>query len=114
MEERTVDTIMESLNQIVSEKKSLSPHYWVEAAKFLNVLIGDEHGKLWKLKQKIAQQRAVFIRECKTVAEAKVMIEGTDDYRESKILEAKIDQVNEMIRLAKLQARLTNDEIRNY
>ena len=50
----------------------------------------------------------------KSMAEATVFVEGTDLYRTMRLQEAKIDQVNEMIRIAKLQARLSNDEIKNY
>lgn len=111
---RTVDSIMETLNSIVAEKQIISPHYWVEAAKYLNVLIGSEHEKLWDLKQKVAEVRLEARRSVKTMAEANAIVESTDVYRMAKLQEAKIEQVQETIRLAKLQARLTNDEIKNH
>lgn len=111
---RTVDSIMDWLNTEVAEKRSINPHLFVEAAKYLNALIGEEHEKLWDLKQKVAQARLEARQTVKTMAEANAIVESTDVYRMAKLQEAKIDQVNEMIRLAKLQARLTNDEIKNY
>lgn len=115
MEERTTDSILEFLNNAVTEKQPLSPHYWVEAAKYLNVLIGDENAKLFRLKQEVSKEKIRLLEEeCKSVAEAKLRIEATDIYREAKVQEAKIEQITEYIRLAKLQARLSNDEIKNY
>lgn len=111
---RTVDSIMETLNSIVAEKQQMSPHYWVEGAKYLNVLIGDENNKLYDMRQQVAQQRLEARKTVKTMAEANAIIEASDLYRDTKKQEAKIEQVQELIRICKLQARLTNDEIKNY
>lgn len=113
-EQRTVDTIMLSLNQIVAEKQSLSPHYWVEAAMFLNVLISEEHEKLWDLKQKVAEAKLEARKAVKYMTDAEAIVETTEVYKAMRMQEAKIEQVQELIRLGKLQARLTNDEIRSH
>lgn len=111
---RTVDSIMNWMSTEVEEKRIINPHLFVEAAKCMNALIGEEHEKLWDLKQQVAQARIEARQIVKTMAEANAIVESTDMYRLMKLQEAKIDQVNEMIRLAKLQARLSNDEMKGY
>ncbi len=111
---RTVDSIMNWMSTEVEEKRIINPHLFVEAAKCMNALIGEEHEKLWNLKQLVAQAKIDAKQVVKTMAEATAIVESTDAYKHMKLQEAKIDQVNEMIRLAKLQARLTSEEKRNY
>jgi hypothetical protein len=111
---RTVDSIMETLNSIVAEKQPMSPHYWVEAAKYLNVLIGDETNKLCEMEQQVAQARVDARKTVKTVADANLIVEASDLYCDTRKLKGKIDQVQEFIRICKLSARLSNDEIKNY
>jgi predicted ATPase with chaperone activity len=111
---RTVDSIMNWMSTEVEQKRPINPHLFVEAAKYLNALIGEEHEKLWELEQQVAQARLEARKTVKTMAEANAIVESTDVYRMAKLQKAKIDQVNEMIRLAKLQARLSNDELKNY
>lgn len=112
--ERTVDTIITNIKQIVSEKKTLSPHEFAEAAAYLNVLIGDETDKLFELESKLAQIRAEAIIAGDSVAKARALVEANPLYMEMQKQRAKIKQVEEFIRISKLRARLTNDEIKNY
>ena len=111
---RTVDSIMEWMSTEIEEKRIINPHLFVEAAKCMNALIGGEHEKLWNYKQQVAQARVDARKIVKTMAEANAIVESTDVYRMTKLQEAKIDQINEMIRLAKLQARLSSEEQKNY
>jgi hypothetical protein len=111
---RTVDSIMNWMSTEVEQKRPINPHLFVEAAKYLNALIGDENVKLWDLKQQVAKARVEARKVVKTMAEANAIVESTDLYRIMKLQEAKIDQINEFIRLGKLQAKLTSEEMKNY
>lgn len=113
MSERTVDTIIESLSEGVSSGNSISPDLYVKAAEFLTILVGNETDKLYILEQQVAQAKLKALEESKSVSEAKLKVEATDLYREARIQKAKIDQVYEFIRIAKLTARLKNDERMN-
>lgn len=111
---RTIDSILLGMKEWVEDKQQVSPQQWVTAAEYLNVLIGDEHNKLYHNQQSVSRMKLALLPTCKSVAEVKLRIEATDEYRDMKLQEAKIGQINEFIRIAKLQARLKSEEIKNY
>ena len=109
---RSIDTIMKWLTETVTSKMPISPQQFVEAAEYLVILIGDEHAKLYILEQEVAQMKLNTLPSSKSVAEAKIRIEATDKYRDMRQQQAKIKQIEETIRIAKIQARLKMDEQR--
>jgi hypothetical protein len=111
MPERSVDTIMHWLTTTVQSKMQISPQQFVEAAQYLVILVGDEHIKLYDLEQKVAQMKLEMLPSAKSVAEVKLRIEATDTYKEMRKQQARIKQIDEMIRVAKLLGRMKNDEI---
>jgi hypothetical protein len=112
----TTDLILGWLKETVENKLPISPHTWVDAALKLNVLVGDEHDKLFNLQQQVAQIKLTFLKEDekKNVSAAKMRTEASDTYREMRMQEGKIKQIEEFIRIAKLQARLKDSEMRGY
>ena len=106
MSERTVDTIIKDLKKIVSEKKVLNPELWAEAAFDLAVLLGDEVNVLAELQQKVSLMRLEFLKEDVRSSVAKMKVEATDTYKEMTIQKAKVSQIEEIIRVAKLQAKI--------
>lgn len=110
--ERSIDTILEWFNETVQSKRPIPPTQWVEAGEFLNVLIGGENDKLAELEQKVAIEKLELMKDSKSVAEAKMKIEATEIYKESKRQKNKISQIVEFIRLAKLHARIYQEELR--
>lgn len=112
-EKVTIDFILNVLRTYVEERHPIGPEMWVDGAQKLNTLISDEHRKLWDLQQKVAQQKVEFIEEGDSVAKAKAKIEASDEYRDMKIQEARIGQIEEMIRIAKIQARMASEEMGN-
>lgn len=113
MTEITVDHILNTVSGWVKNKQFMSAHDWVNTAQKLNVLIGEEHDILFNLQQQIALVKNSCISEGKSVAACKVMVETSDTYKTMRKQEAKIKQVEEMIRIAKLQARLKDNEYNN-
>ena len=113
MEKRTVYTIIDSLKEIVEKKEVVHPTWWIEAAEMLNLLLGDEQSKLFVLQQQIAQSRKGILEGQikRNVSEANLVVEASDEFREMRILEAKIKRVQEQIKIAKVHARLASDEL---
>lgn len=110
----TCDLILDWLRECVEQKKMIDAHTWVDSAQKLNILISDEHDKLFELQQKVSDFKLNFITNGKSVAMAKIAVETTDMFKNMQKQKAKIEKIEEMIRIAKLQARLKDNEHRNY
>lgn len=105
-----IDAILKNLEEMVIKKLPLSPTFWVEKAQELAVLVGNEEDRLFGLQKKIAIYKSEQIAIGKSVAQAKVMAEATDDYEEMQKLKAKIERTYEIIRIAKIQSRMRSEE----
>ncbi len=116
MEKVTVDTILNWLQESVENKRVIDAHTWTDACQKLNVLLSDEHDKLYDLQQKVAQEKVKLLDSIPKppVIEAKTRVEASELYKGMKVQEAKIKRCEEAIRIAKIQARLKDNELRNY
>lgn len=115
MEEKiTVDTIVNYLRDCVEGKVVIDAHTWIDAAQKLTVLLSDEHDKLFDLQQIVAQKKVNLIEGGASGAESKMRVEALDEYREMSKQRAKIERIEEMVRIAKIQARLKDEEMRGY
>lgn len=110
----TVDLILDTLQEWVEHKQIIGPSLWLDAAQKLTVLVGDVQDELFLTEQKIAQKKLDFIETGDSVAKAKVRIEGLDEFVKARQLEAKMDRVMELIRISKLQARMSDDGMKSY
>lgn len=106
----TCDSILDWMKDQVEHKRPISPHLWLEAAQKLNILSSDENDKLIELEHQLAKVRAGEMDAGKTGIAAKVKVEASDIFKEARIQRARIKQIEEAIRLAKLSARIKNDE----
>ena len=86
---RTTDSILNTFQEWVVEKKMIDAHNWINAAQYLNVLIGDEHDKLYILQQKVANLKKEHIEQDMSVAKARVYVEATDTYKDMQSQKAK-------------------------
>lgn len=113
---KTCDTIIAELSRKVAEGLPVAPSEWVDHAVELNVLIGDEHRKLWNMAQDVAKLRVDMLRgqEKRNVSEVQMRVEATDLYRDMRIQEAKVETIVEYIRLAKHRAKMSSEEMRGY
>ena len=114
MEPVTIDTILDFFEESIANKLPISPSTFVDAAAKLAVLVGEENEKLFKLQQQVAQSRVAHMNNGESVSKAKVLVEATDEYREFQIQKSKIEQIFEFIRIAKLRARLTDEEYKAH
>lgn len=110
----TVDKILDTLQIWVEDKQPISASVWIDASMKLTVLVGDIQDELFLLEQKIAQKKLEFIESGDSVAKAKVKVEGLDEFVQANRLAAKIDRVTELVRISKLQARMSDDNMKNY
>lgn len=115
MEERTMESVMNKLNEMVANKQVISPMDWVDASQYLNLFLSQEHDKLFELQQKVAQIKVDYLNYDKcTVAKAKLLAEATEEYKEMQRQKAKIGIIEELIRISKLQARMKDTEFKGY
>jgi hypothetical protein len=114
MEKVTIDLILNWLKEAVEAKRPISPLEWLDAAQKLNALKQDETELLHKMQQDVAKTKLYFLGESKSVAEAKLKTEATDEYKFMRDQMDKIEMVEEQIRLAKIQARLGNEQFKGY
>lgn len=110
----TADLIIGKLKEWVEHKQVIPPSLWVDAALKLSIFISDETAKLYDLQQEVARTNFNCIENGGTASKCKVYIQTLDKYKEMKKQEAKVDQILENIRIAKIQARMSNDEIKAY
>lgn len=109
-----VDEVINYLKEQVKGGVILSPETWVRGAQILNILSTSETDKLFELQQVVAKKKLNYIENADySVSKAKAKVEATDEYKEMMKQKAKIDNITETIRLAKIQARMVNDGINN-
>ena len=110
MENITADTILQWFKSAVEEKKILDPDLWLDAAHKLVIFLGDEEMKLYELQQGVAELKLKFYEEMEKpmVASAEMKVEATDEFKEYKKQNAKINQIEEFIRIAKLRVKISS------
>lgn len=114
MEHRTLDSVLDWFKKAVEDRQPIDAHNWIEAAMMMNLFLGDEQGKLFIKEQMVAQERQKALEaQNMTVAKAKVIVEASDAFMETRVLKAKIDRVIEFIRLAKVMARSAQEEFKS-
>lgn len=115
MDGRTLDSVMEFFEKNIRERNPIDETTWLQGAASLNVLLGDEYGKLFKLEQRVNQMKADLLKvDEMTSARAKVIVESTDEYRESREQKSKCERVIELIRIAKYLSKAAGDERKGY
>ena len=107
----TTNIILDALKGWVESKHPIPPSLFLDACMKLMILMSDETDKLYLLEQQIASLKVAYIEGGKTVAAAESYVKSTDLYRQMKQQTAKIKQIEEAVRISKIQARLRNDEI---
>ena len=110
----TIDSILQWFKESVEQKRTIDAHTWVDGMQKLNILLGDENNKLYDLQQEVARLKIIRIEAGDSVAKARTYVEATDEYKEMKKQQAKIELVLEAVKIAKIQARLNQDNLKGY
>lgn len=109
----TCDLIVGWLTNQIEQKLPIDPSTWMECASKLNVLLQGEMEKQFDMDQVVAKMRNAHLDNGKTAAFAKSQIEATDEYKKARTQKAKVERVLEVIKLAKLNARIASDAMRS-
>lgn len=109
----TTDSIMEWFTKQVESKSPISPVLYLDAGLKLNILREDDDIKLIQLKQKLAKMRLELLQGGLSATAARMHVEAEDLYKELLTQMAKVDRIEEFIKLSKLYSRLKSDEYRN-
>lgn len=111
----TVNTIIGYLKDAVENKIVVRPSVWIDAAQKLVILMGDETDLLFEMQRKIADIKITMMngQEKINVSEVKLRIEAQPEWVLMRKQEAKIKQIEEFIRICKIQARMKDSEYRN-
>lgn len=112
MELVTVDTIINWLKTQVEQKNPISPVTYLDAAIKLQALMADETDKLTDLEQQVAQDRLGLLKtqEKRNVSEVKMIVEASHTYKLMRRQQARVDQIEQFIMLAKKYATLKDRE----
>ncbi len=108
----TTQTILDWIKDKVENKEQIAPSSWIDASLKLAVLIGDENDNLFRLQQIVARERVVHMEAGENVSKAKALVEATDNYRMMHKQKARIEQIWEFIRIAKLRSRIIMEEFK--
>ena len=103
MEKITADTVLNWARQQVEDKNMPSREVWLDIAFRLNLLKIEEAQLLNKMRQAVALKKLGVMKaqEKKNVSAADLEVEATDEYRFMKDQEAKLDAIEEFVRIAK-------------
>ncbi len=104
---RTCSSIIEEFTRMVSERVLINPEYWMTAATYLNVLIGEEQAKLFEAEQAYTKKALFYVGEGDTNAVAEKKAKMTDEFITFKKQQAFCKQIEQFILLAKKQATIT-------
>lgn len=108
----TVPLIINWITNQVQQKNPIDAHTWLDVAQKINVLIQAEQERLFEMEQEVAKIRNIAIESGESVAKAKSRMEATDEYKNARRQKALISRCEEMIKLAKIQARTASDMMR--
>lgn len=109
----TAQSIMDALQSMAERKEPIAPQMWMEAAGKINVLLQTEQDKLAEMEHILANMRKELISAGQTSSATKMIIEAEPLYLECRKQKGLIDRAVETIRIAKKNATLASELIRN-
>lgn len=113
MPENSVASILKTLDMWASERRTIDAQTWMDAAMKLNALLQGEMETMIDLRTELAKVKRLYLEEGKSAAYANMMIEATEGWNMYEKQRAMIDRALETVRLAKKNATLTSDLMRN-
>lgn len=107
---RTPRTIIEAFTKMVSENQPITSEYWMQAALYLNVLIGQEQATLFELEQAYTKVAMEWIEKGDSNAVAEKKAKLSPAFLDYKKQQAFVKQIEEFVRLAKKNATINNEQ----
>jgi len=103
------------MKKCTEDKIPVAPSTWIDAAQKLNIFIGDENDTLYQLEHTVANMKFNILKDPDmTVAKSKAIVEASEDYKQYRIQQARVKQIQEFIRIAKKQATIRDTEFKGY
>lgn len=110
----TIDSIMHYFQECVVERKILPPQDWMRAAMSINVLKQLEYDKLAELDMECNQFKLEQLSTNGNVNKAaETALRANSLYKRYSMQKARVSQIEEFIRLAKKNATLITDQMKN-
>ena len=109
MEGNTAKGIMTMLEEQAEKKGDLDWHTWLVAATKLCALLQGEESKLAEMEHMLMRMKGEYLKEGKTAAAAKALIEAEDVYLEVMKQRAFVKRCQETIMLAKKFATISSE-----
>lgn len=109
---RTCDSVLAYFQDKVKNKIPISTSDWLEAAQYLNTLRSADQERLFDLEQLVAQAEIECMQLDHSAVAATKIVKATPVWKEMKKQEAKLKNIEEMIRIAKKQATNADNEWR--
>lgn len=91
----------------MKDRTPLDPKVWLDKGANLSVFLYRELSLLVEMEQVVARMKLKFYEESANgnVSAARLRVEATDEYKNARKQKAKCQAIEEVIRIAKLQAR---------
>jgi hypothetical protein len=106
VEEVTLDGIIGYLKKAIENREPLPPATFLDAATKLEILLQDLDEELIAARMNVAEKRAAFLLEGKTVALARTLVEADPMYKVYLTLNAKRERINEFVRIMKKRVEI--------
>jgi hypothetical protein len=107
---RNANTILASIEEAREKGTIWDAYTWLECAQSLEAFTSQETDILLDYGQKIAQLKVTIMDSGKSAAYAKIVMEASEEYKLYYRQKAKLDRIQETIRIAKHMARIKNEE----
>lgn len=102
----TLDSIIAFLREAIQDRRQLPPDTWLDAAAKINILLSDYIDALAEKEMEVAQARVKWIEMGTSNAEAESRVKASTLYRDLQIMKGRLEQYQEMSRLARERSRL--------
>lgn len=109
------EDIINEMAEIVRNGQDIAPSHWLDKAVKLNVLRHEIDDRLYALEHNLAIEKFNFAKSTNSsIAMAESYIKTKPEYKEMRLLSAKVKQIEEFIKLAKKRASLKESEYSGY
>lgn len=113
-ETNTAQSILAVLQSMAEKRGDIDAHSWLQAAMKLRVLLQTEQEKLVDMEREVQAMKADFLKVGDTAAAAKIKVECTDQYVQTRKLEIFIKTALDLVLLAKKYSTIESEIYRAH
>lgn len=108
-----IDNILNTLTKWTEEKMPINPEAWLDAGLKLNVLKEGLNVNIIALQSSLARKRYQALLNNDKASHANIAIEADPEYEDCSLLKARVQTIEEHIRLAKIRAKMGLEDYRS-